>query len=324
MDESVQDQAGKDASAEEASATTAVAEPPAPEETPAPEPEVVAEEDATPVVDSDADKRAVERLFQFSDYVHVGPGADECEDGKDGTCGDPMHFHAWCRLPNKFQIATIRTKAQAAKARMMRRLRDPESDAHAILEADLEQIKAAGKEAMVEEVLSRTYWQDHLSAMKEIAEDEDGPFTTVEQDQKRFKELAEMDEDKRPADEYEELVRHLDKWNSEVDRVREENQRPQREGLEGRSEDDLVDLIRTERIKAEADRVYMETYSAEEWAACTMKPRHADKGEPNEKVFGDLEQLKQAAPEIVVALEYAFSELEGEFASRAAVRAEGN
>ncbi len=286
--------------------------------------ETATPENPTPVADSPTDQRTVERLFQFSGFVHVGPGAADCEDGEDGSCGDPLHFHAWCRLPNKFQIATIRNKAQAAKARTIRRFKDPESDDHAILSGEIEAIAEAGKDSLIEEILSRTYWQDHLAAMKELAEEDEGPFPTIEQDQKRFKELAEMPEDQRPADEYDELVRHLEKWNEEVDRVRTENQAPQRSGLESRAEEDLLDLIRNERIKAEGDRAYMEVYSAEEWVACTMKPRPKDKGEPNERAFGDLEQLKQAAPEIVVALEAYFSELEGEFANRAAVRAEGN
>jgi len=286
------------------------------------------EENTTQVPTSQVDGRAAERMFRYSGYVHVGPGAADCEDGEDGTCGDPLHFHAWCRLPNKFQMAAIRTKSQAAKARAIRRLKDPEADQHAILEGDLESIRDAGKEALVEEVLSRTYWRDHLAAMKELAEPEDdqdeSPFATIEQDQLRFKELTEMSEEERPKDEYDELVRHLDKWNEEVDRVREEHQRPQRESLEARSEDDLIDLIRDERIKTEADQEYMLIYSAEEWAACTLRPRPKDKGVPNEKCFGSVEQMKQEAPEVVVALEAMFTELEGEFANRAAVRAEGN
>src|SRR4051794_18457615 len=192
MDESMQDQTGQSASEE---AQGAVAAETAPEESVEEQPEAVVQE-------SPADERTVDRLFQFSDFVHVGPGAEECEDGEDGSCGDPLHFHAWCRLPNKFQIAAIRTKAQAAKARMMRRLKDPESDEHAIMEADLEAIREAGKEGMIEEVISRTYWQDHLAAMKEVVEEEDSAFATIEEDQRRFKELSEMPDEQRPKDEY--------------------------------------------------------------------------------------------------------------------------
>ncbi len=306
--------------ASEGDGATAVAEAPAPvAEEPTAEEQVVTEGTS-----SDEDARAVEKLFSFSGFVHVGPGARECEDGEDGSCGDPLHFHAWCRLPNKFQIGAIRKKAMAAKARTARRLKDEASDDYAILEDELDSMREAGKEALVEEVLSRTYWKDHMAAMKELAEDEEGEFTNIEEDQTRWKELTDMPEAERPTDEYDELTRHLDKWNSEVDRVRDENQRPQREGLEAREVDDLIDLIRNERIKAQADQEYMQVYSAEEWALCTLRPRPADKGTPNTAVFGSIEQLKEAPPEVVVALESFFAELEGEFANRAAVRAEGN
>jgi hypothetical protein len=273
---------------------------------------------------SSDDSLTVEKMFNFSGFVHVGPGAAECEDGEDGSCGDPLHFHAWCRLPNKFQIGTIRKKAMATKARTARRLKDEASDDYAILEDELDTIREAGKEALVEEVLSRTYWKDHMAAMKELAEDEEGEFTEIEEDQKRWKELTDLPEDQRPADEYDELTRHLDKWNSEVDRVREEHQRPQREGLEAREVEDLLGLVRDERIRTQADQEYMQVYSAELWAICTLRPRPAEKGTPNERVFGSIEQLKEAPPEVVVALEAFFAELEGEFANRAAVRAEGN
>src|SRR5262245_39990006 len=73
---------------------TAVATPPA---EPAAE---SAEQDVTDGTTSEDDMRAVEKLFSFSGFVHVGPGARECEDGEDGSCGNPLHFHDWCRLPN--------------------------------------------------------------------------------------------------------------------------------------------------------------------------------------------------------------------------------
>lgn len=330
MDDSpaVQQEADGAVAVEEVAVEETPAPPEAPvEETPAePEatPEPVAEETPTPVTDSKPDRRSVERLFRVNSYVHVGPGAEECPDGEDGTCGDPLHFHAFCRLPNKFQIAAIRTKANAAKARARRRLRDPESDQFAILEGDLDDIREAGKQALVEEVLSRTYFKDHQQAMKELTEEEDSPFATIEEDQERFKELNDMAPEDRPEDEFNELIRHLDKWNAEVDRVRDSIQLPQKEGLEARDDEDLIEIIRDERIKLEADNEYMFIYSGEEWVACTLKPVPAEKGLPSEKVFGSFEQLRVQPPEVVNILEQTFAELESEFANRASVRAEGN
>jgi hypothetical protein len=53
------------------------------------------------------------------------------------VCANPDHFHAWIRLPNKFQHADIHAKALASKARRMRALRDPESDASVVMDAEI-------------------------------------------------------------------------------------------------------------------------------------------------------------------------------------------
>src|SRR4051794_11552830 len=85
----------------------------------------------------------VQKLLRYADYVHVGPGADACPEGEKGTCQDPFHFHAYCRMPNQFQHAQIREFGLAAKARRMRQLRDPDADSHQILEAEMENLLRA-------------------------------------------------------------------------------------------------------------------------------------------------------------------------------------
>jgi hypothetical protein len=59
-------------------------------------------------------------LFRYSSWVHIGGGAEDCEEAETGTCADPLHFHAWCRLPNQLQHADIRERALASKARRIR------------------------------------------------------------------------------------------------------------------------------------------------------------------------------------------------------------
>src|ERR1700726_392288 len=82
------------------------------------------------------------KMFRYSSYLHVGPGAEECGHREDGECTDPTHFHAWCRLPNKFQHRDLYTKAQAAKARRLRLLNQPDSDASEVLESELDGLRA--------------------------------------------------------------------------------------------------------------------------------------------------------------------------------------
>jgi hypothetical protein len=67
-------------------------------------------------VEAEAEK-SHERLFKWSQWVHVGAWAQECEKRLTGDCTDEEHFHAWIRLPNPFQIRDITAKARAARAR---------------------------------------------------------------------------------------------------------------------------------------------------------------------------------------------------------------
>jgi hypothetical protein len=86
--------------------------------------------------------RSPNQLFRYSAWVHVGDGAQDCATAEIG-CTDPGHFHAWCRLPNQLQHEDIRERALAAKARRIRQMRDPEADAHEILELDMAELETS-------------------------------------------------------------------------------------------------------------------------------------------------------------------------------------
>lgn len=263
------------------------------------------------------------KLFRFSEFVHVGPGADECEHRLDGKCADAEHFHAWCRLPNKFQIATIREKAQAARARVIRQAKDPETDRFEILENQMAELRDQGHQAMVDELLGRNAFKMQHRAMRELAEEEDSPFATIEEDQKRWQYLTELEEADRPADEYGELLRHLEQWNDAVEVKYEELIQPERDSLTDRDEDELMEMVRDIAIREQADGIFMRVFSKYQWAICTLKPRGEGKV-PTEKVYGSLAELENAAPEVVAELEACFGDLETELNERQALRAEGN
>lgn len=272
---------------------------------------------------SPAEVKSVSDMFQYSAWVHVGQGADECEDKENGSCGNPLHFHAWCRIPNSFQNASIRDKALAAKARKVRQLHDPNADAYEILEAEMEQIARAaerdetGREMLVEEILGASYWRDQLRAIKELGEEEE--WKTIREDQERLRHLTGLPEEERDADEFSELERHCEKYEKALKDKQDEISKPQRDALSGMEIVDLIDQIRDFRIEAEANEDYMRVYSLWEWYIGTLKPRPAEKGLPNERVFGDVNHLKEAAPEVIAALEETFAQLETAMGSRSAV-----
>jgi hypothetical protein len=183
----------------------------------------------SPPVVADAE-RTRHDIFRYSEYVHVGPGVEECElfvaladPERDKSrplpvCSDPDHFHAWCRLPNPFQVRDIAEKASAARARRARMLKDPESDSHAILEAELDSLlDPTLKDIVVEEIIERDFAEDYDDAMRRVKavevedfvpedEDDETPklYANIEQDQEEFTRQTRLPEEQR-GDDYEEL-----------------------------------------------------------------------------------------------------------------------
>lgn len=259
---------------------------------------------------SPAEERTHSSLYKYSRYVHVGPGAAECPEGENGSCKNDLHFHAWCRVPNQFQHSSIREKALAAKARKLRLLRDPESDSRVILDADIEEmVHSDSRDAIIEELVQKDFLKDYLAAVAEVGEEEE--WKTIEEDRERYRALGEMEEDQRPKEEYEELEKHLDKYAKATEKAYQDRQQPLRESLEARSTPELADLLRDQRIEAEASQSFNQTYLQWEQFIGTLKPKSPDKpGMPSERVFPDINQMVAAAPEVVEALELTFQELD--------------
>lgn len=258
---------------------------------------------------SPAETRDSSQLFEFSRYVHIGPAADQCPDGENGKCDNNLHVHLWIRLPNPFQHASIREKAQAAKARRLRLLRDEDSDARIVIEGALEDaISGEDRESLIEEIANKEFMQDHLKAMRNVMEDEE--FKTVEDDQERARALQAMDSAERPHEEYEELQSHLAKFNERVTSERDKLQAPLRESVAEKSIEELADLVRKDRIQADAQVAFNDSYSKWEWFVGTLKPRDPDKGLPVDRHFSSIDQLAAMPPEVYNALDYHFTQIE--------------
>jgi REP element-mobilizing transposase RayT len=261
---------------------------------------------------SDATRNATE-LFRYSAWVHAGLGAAECEQAETGECADPDHFHAWCRLPNQLQHESIRERALGAKARRLRQLHDPETDTYAVLESDMDELaRVAEPAALVEELLNREWWKRQLEAVRDV--EEVAEYKTIPHDRERLDELRAMDPDKVPTDERDELERHIERFTRAVSARRAELDAPVRAALEALSPAELIDQIRTERINSEAGAAFMETYSRWEWVAGTFTTNRPTR----QRAFRDIEQLIDAAPEVLDAIAAAFTDLESSLQQRGA------
>lgn len=250
--------------------------------------------------------KTVEQVFRYSTHVHVGEGAHECEHGTDGKCQEAEHFHAFVRLPNQWQHSDIRQKAQAAKARRLRQLRDPESDAYAILEGDIDALRRADdRPALVDELLMKDWWKRHLDATNDAREQDE--FEHIDQDQERLGEIERMAPEDRPQDEHDELVRHLTKFGEAIEAARNEREAPLRDALDAKDDEELLTLVRSDRMDAEASRAFMETYGKWQAFAGTLVP---DERRPHVRVFPEIGDLENADPQIVEPIREAFARLE--------------
>lgn len=269
--------------------------------------------------DADRAVHPIGQMFRYSAWVHVGPEAEQCaEVAADAHhCANPLHFHAWCRLPNQFQHREIRLKALAAKASRQRQLRDEGSDPYEILESDLDELLRAGelvRDAIVDELMAKSWWKEYLEAMKDVrADTEIGPdgendahYEHIEQDQQRLAAVSLMEEKDRPADEFDELQSHVLAYHTAVAARHLERTKPERDALTERPISDLIDLLRNDRIAAAGNDEFSHVYNSWQWVAGTL----TQPGPDGKRIFASVDALSEAAPEVVEALQEAFDDLE--------------
>lgn len=281
-----------------------------------------------------AESATAGRLFEFSRYLHVGPKAEECEEGEKGTCQDPLHFHAWVRLPNKFQHKDLRDKGLAAKARKMRALRDPETDSYEILQDRIEALRDERNiGAIVEEILAKDWAPDYLTAVADLADEEDDVSTDIDeelgestkkwehidQDRERYTALSE-EQLAKPEEEQDEEFKVLGKRIGEyIDALKarvEQIQEPKRVALAERGIDGVLDVLRKQRVEDEGDGAFIHVYNEWTWYVCTLKP--VESGVPHERVWCDIGHVNDAKPgtmwaappEVIAAVEQAFNDLD--------------
>lgn len=275
---------------------------------------VEAEEQVTRPTDAAAKNASAGQMFHYSGYVHVGPGATTCDEGEKGTCSNPAHFHAWCRMPNKVQHRDIVEKALAAKARRVRALRDPEADAHAVLEASLGNFDEGQVDAIVEEIMSREWRDDYRQALDDLAEEDE--WETIDADRERFQELllsgeadkGEVDQ----SDEFRELTRHIEKFTTELRTRARELSEPRRQALLDLGFDAVLDLLRKQRTDRSGEHEFERVQAEWLWFVGTLDPTpHQVTGKPHKRIWsaiGHAEDpepgtMHDAAPEVIEAIE---------------------
>lgn len=213
------------------------------------------------------------KLFEYSRYIHVGDGAEMCEHGRDGECVDPDHFHAWCRLPNPLQNQDIREKGLAAKARRARLLRDPESDAHAVMEDEIALlVDPQYMESVIDDLLGRDWSGDYAEAVVEVNDREE--YEHVQQDREEYSRLlstqAALPGEEQTA-EFKQLNRHIIGYLNAITEALKGIQEPRRIEYRQRPYEDLLQLLREKRIEEEANRYFIDIYNTWMWLVGTFQ-----------------------------------------------------
>jgi hypothetical protein len=252
--------------------------------------------------------RSTVELFQWSDYVHVGRGADTCEHAEDGTCVDAEHFHAWLCLPNPFQVRDIADKARAAKARKVRALRDATSDAHEILELELEELRIDHYDMLVT-AIARAEVEKRMGEIVRGVIDGDERFEHHPQD---FEELQRLRDLSDPSDqekqETEQLEADMLAYGEAMQSVIEAETEKETERLKGMPPDDVVEIERRARIEEVGTEIYLHTYYT--WCMYIGTRVVGTPHFTSRRRFGEPDALKNAPPEVVVALREKIRELE--------------
>lgn len=252
-------------------------------------------------------------LFKYSAWLHVGEGAQECEQRFSGRCGDEDHFHAWCRLANGFQIRDIAEKARAAKARRVRALKDPDSDSAVVLEAELDELRDDPelKATIVEEIVAKDYLTDFQRAQAEV--DEDERFELIDQHQEEYQRQSALAEGERDGESFEQAKKLIEEYEAELTRASSEIVDPKRESFMERDVEDLLKIIRKDRIEAAGNEAYLHTYNYWQWYAGTLRGNADSQGKPLKPVtryWRDISELKSEAPEVIDALRMTYDALE--------------
>jgi hypothetical protein len=261
------------------------------------------------------------KMFRYSAYVDVGDGAAGCEHARDGQCDDIEHFHAWARLPNPYQHQDLRAKGLAAKARKIRELRDPDSNASVVLDQTLADLAdPAFADAIIDELLTADWAADYLRAQREVSEREE--FEHVLQDREEYERLtaheSELSESDRSED-YRRLDAHLTGYMEALRTRLEEIQTPRRVELAERTPEALVALVRSKRVEEEATRAFMDAYDPWMWFVGTFKVApHPTLRRPHLPMWDEIGHRDRPsagsmygeAPEVIETLKRTFNELQ--------------
>lgn len=274
-------------------------------------------EDGAPVEEGAEATRSSQHLFQYSQHVDAGAGAESCTHRTDGACKEVGHVHAVVALPNSLQHADVQAKARAAKARHKRAMRDagtlqrPPSDAYVTLESELDDLLLPSRrERVLREVAERETRKRFGDAVIAIRDEE--RFENYEQDAEEYRRQLKIPEEERDATIFTALDEQMGAFASAIEERVEQERLSEIERLGGLDDEALRGILREARIDEAADDASITTYYT--WIGFVGTRQCQADGLPGKRYYQSLEDFKNAPPEIVTAIDNAIRDLEGRMA----------
>ena len=223
---------------------------------------------------------------------------------------DTELVRARVRLPNQFQQDEIRKKAQAARTRAVRLLKDPESDLYCKVEAMLEGFEEYSDDGLLEYLIG-----EHLSecmararAVIETADVEKRPewaeFANISEHREAYQRLQAAGDDADP-----DQLRASDAiflaYGAALREVTEELLEPSRVKYDCMSREERIYAIRRHASKAESDQEFLREYS--KW---TMYFGCRKLDNPNTTFYESIDAMLDAPDEELQELRVALEALE--------------
>jgi hypothetical protein len=201
------------------------------------------------------------------------------------------------------------------------------------MEEELQRIRESDmKDLLIDEIVDQDFNEIMLEAVRtvddidaEIPElesegSDDEPaklYAHIDADREEYARLKALPEDERGED-FERLGKRVEEHKDAVMRERDSIMKAKREPLEGMDWDQLIEIVRTDRIREEGEQAFLQAFNTWHWFVCTYKP--VPQGRPSERVFSSYNAMRhEADPQVVAAIEATFADLESRLATSRAV-----
>lgn len=265
-----------------------------------------------------------EERFRWRAWVHHPDGVVTCPNATNGKCREEDHFHAICRLPNPWQHDDIVEKAQAARARRVRLLRDEESDARVILEDQLDLLKEVPNDLIADELVESDFAEDYQAAIREVLDTPDPDFVpeddetvptlyaNINQDREEYLRQRDLPDDQRSED-FTILEKTFSDYAIDVKAALERIQKPKVAHLTSLDKGELIAMVRRQRMEQAATQAYLNAYTMWQMYLGTLKP--VEKGSPGQRVWDSIQEMREnVARDIIVVVRRAFDHLDAQLA----------